>query len=285
MTTRAFRLATVLFLVSAAPLAAHPGVGIVMDRRGNVFYTDLKQVWKIAPDGGKTVAVPEVHSHELCLDERGNLYGEHVWYEGEATNKWGHRVWRLGTDGKIKDVIPAREGFRTNYSFVRDATGAMYWADRGSPVLFRRRPPDGPVATIAECRDCRNVRWMTAAPDGTLYFIDGVDLREVLPAGAIRTVARGVGRRVLTQPQVGRHIVMGLWTDSGRNVYAAVYGSREVMRVSPDGRMRVVARSRLPWSPTGGMVARNGDLWILECSYANAVRVRRIERSGRVTVY
>jgi len=101
MTTRASRLAAVLFLVSAAPLAAHPGVGIVMDRRGNVFYTDLKQVWKITPDGRKTVAVPEVHSHELCLDERGNLYGEHLWYEGEATNKWGHRVWRLGTDGAL----------------------------------------------------------------------------------------------------------------------------------------------------------------------------------------
>lgn len=30
---------------------AHPGIGIVMDSKGNVFYTDLKQVWKIDPLG------------------------------------------------------------------------------------------------------------------------------------------------------------------------------------------------------------------------------------------
>ena len=66
---------------------AHPGVGIVQNSRGTVFYTDLKQVWKITPNGEKSVAVPNVHSHELCLDADDNLYGEHLWYEGEATKK------------------------------------------------------------------------------------------------------------------------------------------------------------------------------------------------------
>ena len=42
-----------LYLTSVTALA-HPSVGIVQDSRGNVFYTDLKQVWKIAPDGKKT---------------------------------------------------------------------------------------------------------------------------------------------------------------------------------------------------------------------------------------
>ncbi len=280
-------IAVVLLLAGcAAPLAAHPGVGIVMDRRGNVFYTDLKQVWRISPDGRKTVAVANVHTHELCLDAQGNLYGEHLWYEGETSGKWGHRVWRRTPEGVVSDVYPAREGFRTDYSFVRDAAGAMYWADPGNPTRFRKRAAGGEVSTLAECRDCRDVRWMTAAADGTLDFIDANDLREVTASGAIRTLARRLGRHSWTQPQVGeRHLVMGLWTDSARNVYAAVYGSREVKRVSPDGTVRVVATSGLPWSPTGGMVARNGDLWLLECSYANAVRVRRIEPSGRATMY
>jgi hypothetical protein len=39
--------AVVLF---AAAAHGHPGVGIVQDSRGNVFFTDLKQVWKIAHD-------------------------------------------------------------------------------------------------------------------------------------------------------------------------------------------------------------------------------------------
>lgn len=279
------RLGVVLLLAGSARLEAHPGVGIVMDGRGNVFFTDLKQVWKIAPDGHKTVAVPNVHTHELYLDARGNLYGEHLWYEGKSTNKWGHRVWRRTPDGAVTDVYPAREGFRTDYSFVRDGAGAMYSVERENPTRFRKRAPDGTVSTVAECRDCRDVRWMTATSDGTLYFVDGIDLREISPAGAIRIRARRLGRSTWTHPQAGRHIVMGLWTDGAHNVYAAVYGTGEVKRISPDGRVDVVARSGLPWSPSGGMVAPNGDLWLLEYSFTNAARVRRMARNGRVTVF
>jgi hypothetical protein len=76
-------LAVVTFSISAA--YAHPGIGIVVDSRGNVFYTDLQQVWRLAPDGKLEVAVPGVHAHELCLDASDNLYGEHLWYEGDRT--------------------------------------------------------------------------------------------------------------------------------------------------------------------------------------------------------
>ena len=91
------------------PLAgAHPGVGIVVDSRGNVFYTDLKNVWRVAPDGGRSIAVANVHSHELYLDAADNLYGEHLWYDGEKSNRWGHRVWRRSPDGQVTDIIKAR---------------------------------------------------------------------------------------------------------------------------------------------------------------------------------
>lgn len=276
----------VLLLGACFPLVAHPPVGIVMDRSGVVYYSDLERVWKIEPDGRKTVAVPDAHTHELDLDSGGNLYGEHLWYEGDATKQWRHRVWRRSPDGRVTDVIPARRGFPAGYGFARDAAGATYWTDRGKPARFLKRTPSGAVSTVAVCRDCRDVRWMTAAPDGALYFFDSGALREISAAGRLRTIASGFARRAWTQPQVNEpHRVMGLWTDANGNVYAAIFGSREVVRVSPDGRMQVVERSRLPWSPTGGLVARNGDLWLLECSYTNAVRVRRIGRDGKVTVF
>ena len=48
-----------LLLLSLLPVAvgAHPGWGIVLDRQGNVFYTDLENVWRIDAAGQKTVAV------------------------------------------------------------------------------------------------------------------------------------------------------------------------------------------------------------------------------------
>lgn len=270
----------------ASTVLAHPPVSLVMDRAGNVYYSDLERVWVISPAGKKTVAVPGVHTHELGMDAAGNLYGEHVWYEGDATKQYGHRLWRRTPEGRVTDVIPARRGYPSGYGFARDASGATYWTDRLTPARFFKQSPSGAVSTVAVCRDCREVRWMTAAPDGTLYFVDAGEMKEISPSGRFRTRTTGIARRRWTQPQVNaQHRVMGVWTDRAGNVYAAVFGSREVIRVSPDGRAQVVATSRLPWSPTGGMVAGNGDLWILECSYTNAIRVRRIARDGKVTVF
>src|SRR5262249_24734030 len=120
--------AVVILASGTAPTLAHPGIGIVLDGAGNVFYTDLSQVWKVAPDGKRTVAVPHVHTHELYLDAEGALYSEHLWYEGDATGKFDYRVWRLTTEGKIEEVVPATRELRTTYSFVRDAAGNMYSA-------------------------------------------------------------------------------------------------------------------------------------------------------------
>ena len=94
MGTRA-RTLPIILAVGVLPSLSHPGIGIVMDSHGNVFYTDLEHVWKISRDGKKSIAVHTVHTHELYIDSADNLYGEHLWYNGEATNTWGHRVWRL----------------------------------------------------------------------------------------------------------------------------------------------------------------------------------------------
>ncbi|HSB63141.1 MAG TPA: hypothetical protein VLJ18_03200 [Thermoanaerobaculia bacterium] len=279
------RLALLLLVTLAGSAAAHPGIGIVRDGRGNVFYTDLANVWRIDPAGVKTIAVARVHTHELWLDASGALYGEHLWYEGDATKKWGHRVWRLGPDGSLSDVVAAREGFRTDWSFVRDAAGNGYWREGDGVARFFVKTAAGATAVRAECFDCRDVRWLAAARDGTLYFVDGADLRAVSPQGSIRTLARGLGSRSLTQAFVSvRHALMGIWTGPG-GVYVARYGTREVLVVAPDGVVTVAARSSFPWAPTGGTFGPEGDLWLLEASATDAVRVRRIARDGRVTVY
>jgi hypothetical protein len=44
--------------------------------------------------------------------------------------------------------------------------------------------------------------------------------------------------------------------------------------------MEVFARSTWPWAPTGGAFAPNGDLYLLESSPTNAVRMRRIPAAG-----
>jgi sugar lactone lactonase YvrE len=119
-----------------------------------------------------------------------------------------------------------------------------------------------------------------------VFFTDGPDLVRITPDGKTTRLARNLKVLSWWQFFVGdRHNVMGLWTDQEGNVYVAVYGGRLVKKVSPSGQMTAAARSSPPWSPTGGLVDPTGNLWLLEYSVTNAVRVRRIERNGRETVY
>jgi len=139
----------------------------------------------------------------------------------------------------------------------------------------RKRAPGGPAITIARA-SFRDVRWMTVTPQGTVYLVDLHDLVRVDAAGTVRTIARNIAddRRSFGSPD--RHAVMGLWTDPGGNVYAAVYSDGVVRKFTPQGAMTVVAHSPFPWGPTGGAVAPDGSLWILEARMPDAVRVRHV---------
>ncbi len=289
MTARAW---LVLFAVAAIfavarPALAHPGVGIVADHAGNVYYTDLAQVWRIDAAGKRAIVVPKVHTHELFLDADGNLFGEHLWYDGEAKNTWGHRVWKCGADGRVTDVIPSRKGFREDhrdFAFVRDAAGAMYWAERGPVTAIVRRTPDGTITTVARGR-FRNVRWMAAAPDGTLYVVDMYDLVRIRPDGARTLLAENLpGRSLRRSMSEDQHAVMGVWLDAAGNAYAAVAAERVVKRVDPQGHVTEAFRSSIGWAPSGGCFTPNGDLYVLEFNFFNTVRVTRVAKDGARTV-
>lgn len=272
------RLALLFLVISGAlAAAAHPPVSVVVDAQGNAYYSDLARVWKVAPNGAKSVAVDGVHTHELYLDAQGNLYGEHLWYEGERTDKWGHYVWRRSPDGRVVKVIPNREGFLENYSFVRDAAGNMYFANDDRKHV-RKRLPDGRITVIA--RGFRNIRWMTATPNGTVFLIDRRDLVRVAPNGTVTRLVTELAKRTIFNIPLGPdHSIMGLWTDRAGNVFAAVASDKTVRKIAPDGKVTLVLKSKSGWKPVGGTVAPNGDLLVLENSAANQVRLRRFNRS------
>lgn len=260
-----------LIALFATNAYAHPSVSVVFDSRGNVYYSDLEQVLRIAPDGTQSVAVPNVHTHALYIDANDNLYGEHAWYNGERLNTWGFRVWRRSPDGKVVDVIPARAGFNERYSFVRDRAGNMYIADRPKNTILRCAA----TCTAIARAPFRDIRWMTATPDGVVYLIDKTDLVRIAN-GKVGTIARDIAGSNTLRPWTGdRHRLMGLWTDRAGNVYVADHGSGDVKRIDARGEVKIVLRSTYPWTPTGGAFAPNGDLWVLEYR-VNGVRVRKV---------
>jgi sugar lactone lactonase YvrE len=280
------RLAHIVVLMAlAATAGAHPGWGIVEDRAGNVFFTDLHQVWKVSRDGRMSVAVPNVHTHELCIDTAENLLGEHLWYEGSGTKRWRQRVWKLSPSGQLSDVVRERAAFEEGDSFVRDGAGSMYWASLARPLLIRKSTAAGNVTTHAT-GDFTEIGRMTVTKDGVLYLMDAGDLRRVAADGKVTTLVERVSSLKPPPPNVRQpHYQQGLWLDGEGNVYIAVSEEKLVMRVGPGGAAEVVRSTGPSWSPSGGLVDRSRALWILEYDHANRVRLVRYDVSGREQVF
>jgi hypothetical protein len=69
-----------LVLSLSAAIGAHPGSGIVSDRAGRIFFTDLRQVRRVDPDGTLAVAVPDTHTHELVLVRAHTYFRISRWF-------------------------------------------------------------------------------------------------------------------------------------------------------------------------------------------------------------
>lgn len=277
----------VLSLVFGLVLAkAHPGIGIVQDQQGNIYYTDLTHVWKISPDGERSIAVRNVHTHELYIDENGDLYGEHEWYEGEATDKWGNYVWCLSKYGELEKTIPDVEGFLDNNTLVRDIRGSSYWAEKHDGYeMLRKQGPKGESQAFSS-HQFTDIRWMHySRHDQNLYVVDNLDVKQITPKGEVRVIADNLKEDKLPFGKVAdRHYIFGLWTDREKQLYVALYGAGKVMKIS-EGVVSEVYESSLGWSPCGGLVAADGTLWIMEFSWRNKTRVKRISPSGQSTLF
>src|SRR5437867_1958149 len=77
--------ASVLLALPVAQAWAHAGWGIVVDGKNQVYFTDVdrSRIWRIDARGKLGVFVSGKHSHDVALDSRGNIVGEHVSYDGK----------------------------------------------------------------------------------------------------------------------------------------------------------------------------------------------------------
>ena len=272
-------------LAASSHAAAHPSVGIVQDRLGNVFYSDTKRVIRIAPDGRVDIAVPAVHTHELAFDSTGALYGEHLWYDERLPTKWAHRVWKRLPDGTVVDVYPQRDGFMTNYSLVRDGADAMYWADREGSRSLRKKSAAGMLTTVAR-KGFRQIQRMTVTDDGTAYLIDAGSLKRVSTDGRVTTLAAAVTAESRPPAEAHQaHYQMGLHAARDGTVHVAVASEKLVLKIEPNGVKSVAVRSQTPWAPSGVLVDAAGSLWVLEFDPANEMRVVRTDPSGQRQIY
>lgn len=262
-----------------AAVSAHPAVGIVAGPDGTVFYSDTVHVWAIAPDGSRTIAVRDVHTHQLRLDADGTLYGEHLAFEG---GRWSHRVWRRSPQGQVSDVVPTRPGFLSDvndFSFSVDAAGGTYWLEGSAPARLRVRPQGGAAAVTRATLDLTNASWLAVSRAGIAFVSERGIVWRVRPDHPAERLPEGLSR------SRERLAVMGMAAADDGTLYVAAFFDRAVRRLRPGGDIATVVTSPAGWGPTGVAIAADGAIWVLEASDTNAQRVRRLGRDGQVRVY
>ncbi len=261
-----------LFIFLPLISIAHPGTGIVADKKSNIFYTDLEKVWKISLNGTKSVVVKNVHTHLLYMDDHDNLYGQHSMYSGEATNEWSYYVWRLNPAGKLDTIIKPTNGYYIDdFSFVWDTEGNKYWIQHWKQDKIVKTNKFGKTSVLAT-GDFKNVQWMHVVAN-KLYFVKEDDIFLIDTINKIQIFAKDLNDKKESQ---GHNSLFGLWSDDKMNLYVANTDRKKVQLITQNGAASDFYISENGWMPTGGVFDKDGNLWLLEASLKNDVRVKKI---------
>jgi sugar lactone lactonase YvrE len=296
-------------LCLASSASAHPATGIVVDRAGNVYFSDLETVWKISTEGKLTVFLAGQrgrHVHELAIDGEDNIYGGDVSYN-PATEGWPSAIWKMTTDGKITYLLDTTETPPRGMSIWRDRSGNSYWVDQNNhtktQTLLLKRTPEGVVTTLAgsayghadgqgTAAKFGSVGGMAFGPDGSLYLSDVASIRKVTMEGTVTTIGSGLDfRDRKDQPRFLSGLsgsLTGLAVAPDGTVYAADSGNRRLLKVTPEGKVVAILRTEPPFFPNGVAIAGN-DLYVLEVGFtlpniSSGPRVRKISADGKQTI-
>ena len=310
------KLRLVLFIFAISALGpffsevanAHPASGIVLDRAGNVYFSDLETIWKIDTAGKLSVfraGVSGRHVHELAIDEQDNIYGADFSYE---LQKFISDIWKMTPDGKFEYLLEPTDHPPRAMSIWRDREGNSYWIDQNNhtktQTLLLRRTPDGKVTTLAgsayghadgkgTAAKFSSVGGVAFGPDGSFYLADGASVRKVAMDGTVITLANGLDARTKEDKPlalVGSYgNLAGLAIDSANNVYVADAGNRRLLRVNREGKVDVLLRTDPPFFPNGVVAGPGGDIYVLEVGFtlpstSSGPRVRKITADGKSTV-
>lgn len=283
----------VALILCAAPRTgfSHPASGIVVDEKGQVYFSDADDgLWKIDAQG-KVTRIHRTGGHWLVCDEKGKYSGEDLkkWFEQRITMNFG-RISLPDSRGALLEV----DGAPT----VVDRDGNLCYGN----LELSRLSPDGKVTlltpTLKETADkLGGIKGLASGPDGCIYASCPSAILKIRPDGNVTTLIHPIVLKDVDvdtdlprrTPENQQPYLRGLALDSQGAVYTAATGSRCVVKVTPDGKVEVVLKAEGPWSPTG--VAVHGeDIYVLEYTSPNQdnhdkwlPRVRKLGRDGKVT--
>ena len=266
--------------------SAHPGSGIVVDKEGNIYFTDTGMgIWKIDKEG-KLTYIPASRFHWMALDEVG--------YFTESPKSFGEYFERVTMKTSKPSLIMC-----SDFPFTVNPDGNIYYADtRRSSAKIVRRTPGGKETVLMSDKIFEFISGMAVGPDSSLYITEASNagantIRKITMNGKISIIATFIGKGGNDLPSgTVPSYCRGLAVDSSGVVYVAATGSRSILKITPQGVITTILQEPGPWTPTG-IAVFHGEVYVLEwhdvapsleeVRKAWIPRIRKIGRDGKVT--
>jgi len=279
-------LSLILWLLFGIAAIAHPGSGIVIDKQGNVYFTDTgKGIWKIDKKH-KLTYIPASKFHWMTLDTIG--------YFAESPKSFGEYFERVPLQSNTSTLIMC-----SDFPVVVGKDGNIYYADtRPGSAKIMRRTPAGKETIVTSNKIFQFISGIAAGPDGSIYISEASNanantIRKITMNGTISIIATYVGKNSKDLPlETVPSYCRGLAVDSAGTVYVAATGSRTILKITPQGKITTIVQTTGPWTPTGVAVF-HGEIYVLEwhdvisekqeVRSAWIPRVRRIGQDGKLT--
>lgn len=274
---RKFRFLALLLFLNISILYAHPGIGLVYDGDHSIYYSDLVHIWQLdIHTMEKKIVLENLHSHELFIDQEGNLYGEHYWYI-EAEEKFMNYIWKLSPEGSFQKIREEKEGENKDFSFVRDDNFTAYFIRKGEhshQIIKKTVEEEKPLHTLK----LSHPTWSHVTEKGEFLFADFPRIYLANEETVRILVEDFSDTRFPFSLQSDEHSIYGIWSDTKGNFYVALYGGREVKKIDPKGQISDLVKSSFFWSPVNGIFDKSGNLWLMEAKLGGKIRVREIKQ-------
>ena len=265
---------------------AHPGSGIVIDKYGQIYFTDTgKGVWKIDTKGNLSY-IPASRFHWMAIDSIG--------YFAESQKTFGEYFERVTATNSKPALLMC-----SDFPLVVNKDGNIYYAKtRHNSGQIIRRTPDGKESVLASDSIFEFINGIAAGQDGSLYITEASNpnantIRKITMKGEMSVIATFVGKNGSDLPlETVPSYCRGLFVDPSGTIYVAATGSRSVIKTTSQGKIETILQEQSPWTPTGVAVFK-GEVYVLEWHDVAAAlleertawipRVRKIGLDGKVT--
>jgi hypothetical protein len=271
--------------------SAHPSSGIVVDKQGDVFLSDIDRgVLKIDARGKVTTVFPKEGGHWLALDTSGSFSK----VDFDKSPHWP-RWFKRRTPAGVRPALITDGGS----PLVVASDGNLYYVCNNEQMipgglLVARLTPEGKETLLSPAfrrtsDELGGIKGLAVGPDGSLYASYPKAVLKFTLDGKVTTLLNPVVvADCEKQPPVeDAPFLRGLAVDAHGVVYVAATGCRSVIKIMPDGHVETVLKAEAPWSPTG-VALQGGSIFALEYTVINdethnyLPRVRKLGHDGRV---